>query len=138
VEVVPIYWGAAWATGTNSALATDLDRFFDFIVTSSNMDLLAEYSTAATTIGHGSRLASARVTNSEPGSATSTGREVTDAQIRTALQGFIAAQTVPATTSNTLYMIFLTPNVVCTQDDDSSSCKVFAATTSTLRMFITP
>ena len=43
VEVVPIYWGAAWASGTNAQLASQLDGFFDFIVTSSYMDLLHEY-----------------------------------------------------------------------------------------------
>ena len=121
VEVVPIYWGAAWATGTNATLATQLDGFFDFIVKSSYMDLLTEYGTAATTIGRGSRLASARVTNSEPGTITATGRLVTDAQIQTALQGFIADQTVPATTSNTLYFVFLPPNVV-SMTDNLSSC----------------
>jgi hypothetical protein len=46
---------------------------------------------------------------------------VTDAQIQTALQGFIANQIVPATTSNTLYFIFLPPNVVSTLGG-SSSC----------------
>src|SRR5207244_4369023 len=58
--------------------------------------------------------------NSEPGTVTPTGRVVTDAQIQTALQGFIANQIVPATTSNTLYFIFLPPNVVSTLGGTSS------------------
>jgi len=37
---------------------------------------------------------------------------VTDAQIQTALQGWIVQKLVPATTANTLYFIFLPPNVV--------------------------
>jgi hypothetical protein len=112
VEVVPIYWGAAWAVGTNAQLASQLDGFFDFIVTSSYMDLLHEYSTASTAIQHGRRLTSAHVSDSEPGTVTASGRQVTDAQIQTALQGWIANQTVPATTANTLYFVFLPPNVV--------------------------
>ena len=112
VEVVPVYWGAAWASGPNALLVSQLDRFFDFIVTSSYMDLLHEYSTASMQIQHGRRLTSAQVSNSEPGTVTPTGRQVTDAQIRTALQGWIANHTVPATTANTLYFIFLPPNVV--------------------------
>jgi hypothetical protein len=112
VEVIPIYWGAAWASGTNATLATQLDSFFDFIVTSSYMDLLHEYSTASTSIQHGKRLPSVHVSASEPGTVTPTGRQVTDAQIQTALQGWIANHTVPATTANTLYFIFLPPNVV--------------------------
>ena len=37
---------------------------------------------------------------------------MTDAQIQTALQGWIVQKLVPATTANTLYFIFLPPNVV--------------------------
>ena len=111
VEVVPIYWGAAWANATNAPLSAQLDGFFDFILTSPYMDLLREYSTPTTQIGRGRRLASARVTATEPGSPTPGGRQVTDEQVRAALQGWIAAHTIPATTANTLYFIFLPPGV---------------------------
>jgi hypothetical protein len=107
VEVVPIYWGAAWTTGTNAQLASQLDGFFDFILTSSLIDMLSQYSTATTTIQHGKRLQSVRVSNSEPG----TGGQVSDAQIQQALQTWIQNGTVPATTANTLYFIYLPPNV---------------------------
>jgi hypothetical protein len=109
VEVVPIYWGAAWANGSNAQLAAQLDSFFDFILTSSLMDMLRQYSTATTTIQHGRRLQSVRVANSEPG----TGGQVNDAQIQQTLQTWIQNGTVPATTANTLYFIYLPPNVTC-------------------------
>jgi hypothetical protein len=115
VQVVPIYWGLVWATlatKTNVTLAQELNHFFDFILTSPYMDLLAEYSTSTTKIHHGSRLPSHTITNSQPGTATPTGRQVTDAQIQTALRGWIDSKVVPATTANTLYFIFLPPNVV--------------------------
>jgi hypothetical protein len=112
VQVVPIYWGAEWATAPNAQLATQLDGFFDFLVTSSYMDLLNEYSTPATQIQHGQRLTSARVSDSEPGTPAGGVQVVTDAQIQAALQGWIAASTVPAATANTLYFVFLPPNVV--------------------------
>jgi roadblock/LC7 domain-containing protein len=122
VEVVPIYWGVAWASGTTAQLASELDGFFDFIVTSSYMDLLSEYGTAATPIQHGRRLASVHVSASEPGTATPpSGRQVTDAQIRQALQGWIADGTAPATSANTLYFIYLPPNVV-SLDFNTQSC----------------
>src|SRR5579859_5882301 len=124
VEVVPIYWGAAWASGTNAQLTNQLDGFFDFITTSEYMDLLAEYSTSSTPIQHGSRLASARISNSEPGTIVGGVRQVTDAQIQTALQGWIAAHTVPATTANTLYFIFLPPDVVSILGNDRS-CQAY-------------
>ena len=125
VEVVPIYWGAAWATGPNLQLASRLDQFFDFIVTSPYLDLLREYGTPTTPIRYGRRLASAPVSGSEPGTVTSSGRQVTDAQIRAQLQAWIANKTVPTTTANTLYFIFLPPNVVSLLGDGTKSCTAF-------------
>ena len=126
VQVVPIYWGAEWSTATNAQLATQIDGFFDFIVTSSLIDLLGEYSISGTPIQHGSRLASVRITNSEPGTVTPTGRQVTDAQIQQALQGWIANHTVPAKTANTLYFIYLPPNCLCIGPGGTgSSCSQF-------------
>ena len=127
VQVVPIYWGAAWSTGTNTSLPGQLDAFFDSILTSSLIDLLGEYSTGSTAIGHGSRLTSVSITTSEPGTANPTGggRTVTDSQLQTALQGFINAGTVPAVTANTLYFLYLPPNVSVQQSSTSSSCSQF-------------
>lgn len=107
VEVVAIYWGAAWAEGNDQQLTIGLDAFFDSILTSSLIDLLGEYGRPAEPIGHGRRVASVRITNSEPGSLVSGVRQVTDAEVQAALQGWIAAGTVKATTPNTLYFIYL-------------------------------
>jgi hypothetical protein len=120
VQVIPIYWGAAWGSGTNATLATQLDSFFDFIVTSEYMDLLAEYSTSSTQIQHGQRLPSVKITNNEPGTIVSGVRQVTDAQIQTSLQGWISNSTVPATNANTPYFIFLPPNVVSIKGSEQS------------------
>ncbi len=122
VEVVPIYWGASWASGTDAQLATQLDAFFDFILTSQFMDLLAEYNTPTTTIGRGSRLASARVSTSEPGTIVGGVRQITDAQIQQALQGWVADGTIPPVTANTLYFVYLPPDVVSV-DGTSKSCQ---------------
>jgi hypothetical protein len=122
VQVVPIFWGAFWGNGDGAQLVTLLEGFFDLILSSSLMDLLAEFSTDATPIGHGSRLPSVRVLESEPGDPTATGRQVSDDQIQQALQGFIAAGTVPATTANTLYFLYLPPNCVSTLGV-AQSCK---------------
>jgi hypothetical protein len=126
VQVVPIYWGAEWSTGTTAALPAQVDAFFDFILTSSMIDLLGEYSLSGKNIGHGSRIGSVHITSSEPGTTTSTGRLVTDAQIQTALQGWINARTVPATTANTLYFVYLPPNCVCDGPSGAgASCQQF-------------
>jgi hypothetical protein len=124
VEVVTIFWGADWSNAPDSTLAQQVNGFFDEIVTSSLMDLLAEYSTSATRIGHGSRKASFTITASEPGNAQPGGRIVSDDQIQTTLQGWISNGTVSATTANTLYFIYLPPNVVSTFKG-VQSCDVF-------------
>jgi hypothetical protein len=122
VEVVPIYWGAAWATGTDVQVAAQVDAFFDFILTSQFMDLLAEYNTPATTIGRGSRVTSVGVSGSEPGTVGGGVRQVTDAQVRQALQGWVAAGTIPPVTDNTLYFVYL-PRDVVSIDGGTQSCQ---------------
>jgi hypothetical protein len=106
-------------------LTTQLDSFFDFILTSSHMDMLSEYGTAATPIGHGRRISSIRMVSSEPGTATPTGRQITDAQIQQAIQGWIADGTAPAMTANTLYFIYLPPSVVSIMQGGDQSCNAF-------------
>jgi hypothetical protein len=126
VQVVPIYWGAEWATNANALLANQIDSFFDYIVTSSLIDMLAEYSLAATLIKHGSRLTSVRFPGSEPGAVTAAGRQITDVQLQQALQSWVGNATVPAATANTLYFIYLPPNVVSLGPDTTgASCSAF-------------
>ncbi|MEA2217672.1 MAG: hypothetical protein QOJ35_298 [Solirubrobacteraceae bacterium] len=121
VEVVTIFWGAAWSQPTQATLAGDLNAFFDAILASSLMDLMAEYGTAGNPIRRGSRIATVMVTASEPGTAQpGGGRIVSDAEIQTALQGWVADGTVPATTANTLYFVYLPPDVVSTLGTDQS------------------
>jgi hypothetical protein len=119
VEVVPVYWGTAWGGEPYASIAGRINGFFDFLVTSSYMDLLAEYGTASTPIRHGSRLPSVNI-NTEPGAVVGTVRQVSDAEIQQALNGWINAGTVPAVTANTLYFIFLPPGVTSTMGNGGS------------------
>src|SRR5205085_1384138 len=121
VQVVTIFWGAAWTQPAQSGLVTQLNQFFDFILTSSLIDLLAEYSVPGKAIGHGSRIATITITASEPGGGSG---QVTDVQIQQALQGWIANATIPQTTSNTLYFVYLPPGVTSILGSDQS-CQVF-------------
>ena len=63
VEVTTIYWGNAWS---NDPIRAQLDAFFDFIVTSSLIDQLAEYNVPGFTIGHGKHVASLVVPQDPP------------------------------------------------------------------------
>jgi hypothetical protein len=121
VEVVTIFWGAAWAEAAQATLAQNLNAFFDAILQSSLMDVMAEYGTPSQPIGHGSRVATVTLSDSEPGSPQpGGGRSVSDEQIQTALQGWVADSTVPAATANTLYFVYLPPGVVSTLGGDAS------------------
>jgi hypothetical protein len=101
VEVFTIYWGQKWSTSLAAKkLITKLNAFFDYIVTSPLIDQLAEYNTPKFTIGHGSFTGTLTITDNAPTAS------VTDTEIKAALQGWIAAQTIPAPNANTLYFVY--------------------------------
>src|SRR5216683_6752139 len=66
VEVITIFWGAAWGQPAQSVLIPQINQFFDFILSSSLIDLLAEYSVPGQGIGHGRRIGTNTITSSEP------------------------------------------------------------------------
>ena len=122
VEVYTIFWGAWWQRTPQSGLIQSLNDFFDFILTSSLMDLLGEYSVAGQQIGHGRRVGTNTITSTEPGTAQQGGgRIVTDSEIQAALQGWIQNSTIVQPGSNTLFFVYLPANVI-SQLDGSSSC----------------
>jgi len=119
VQVTTIFWGSGWQQPAQSALAGQVNQFFDFVLTSSLLDLLAQYSVPGQLIGHGSRIGTATVTASEPGGGS--GR-VTDAQIQAALQSWIKSGAVAAPNANTLYFVYLPPNVTVLDPQGGASC----------------
>ena len=118
VQVYTIFWGSAWQQSPASDMATNLNGFFDYILTSSLMDQLAEYSTSGQTIGHGSRIGTTTITTPEPGSS------VADSDIQQLLNNGIANNTLPQPSANTLYFVYLPSGVTVTQGG-SSSCQAF-------------
>jgi len=117
VQVFTIFWGN-WNAAPQNALLPKINQFFDFILTSQLLDQLGEYSVANQKIGHGARTGSVTLATTAPGTT------VDDSKIQTFLQQQISAGTLPATTPNTLYFVFLPPGVTVTQGG-SASCKVF-------------
>src|SRR2546428_95075 len=104
VEVVTVYWGAAWSDTTAQATAQSLNAFFQFVVSSPYIDQLGEYNTPQQKIGRGRYAGTARVTDAAPGAS------VTDSAIQQMLEGEVARKSVPAGTANTLYFAFLPPS----------------------------
>jgi hypothetical protein len=86
------------------------------VLTSELIDQLAEYSVPGASIGHGRRIASSVLDN------VPTTTPVTDQQLRDALQS--ALPSLPAPGPNTLYSIFLPPNVAVVLGG-SRSCQAF-------------
>ena len=118
VEVFTIFWGSAW-TGAQAALATTINDFFDFILTSPLIDQLAEYNVAGQAIGHGKHVGSATVT------AGHLGHSISDNAIRHFVQQEISSNpALPHPTKNTLFLIYLPPGVAVVQGG-SKSCQAF-------------
>jgi hypothetical protein len=118
VQVFTIFWGRAWTRAPLKALSAQLNEFFDAILASALIDQLREYQVAGFTIGHGKRIGSATVTT--PASSSS----LTDAAIQAFLQQQIGNGTVPKSTANTLYFLYL-PRGVRVVMGGSASCQAF-------------
>jgi hypothetical protein len=125
VEVYTLFWGAAWQQQPQSGLVPQINQFFDFILTSSLIDLLSEFSVPSQTIGHGRRTGSTTIATSTPGRVVAGGgREITDAGIKRALRRWIDAGTIPSPTGNMLYFVYLPPGATSVLQGDRS-CQIF-------------
>ncbi len=118
VKVFTIFWGSAWQQSGQSGSIDQLNAFFDYILTSSLMDQLAEYSVAGYQIGYGSRTGTLNIDSPDVQNS------VADSDIQNMLQQQIANGTVPQPDANTLYFVFLPTGVTVTQGG-SASCQQF-------------
>ena len=118
VQVFVFYWGDAWSQGPLGQVVTQVNDFFDQVLTSQLLDQLAEYSVPAFSIGHGTRTGSLELTTPPPTS-------VTDADIQALIQQEIASDpAVPKPSPSTLYFVFLPPGVSVSLSG-GSSCTTF-------------
>jgi hypothetical protein len=118
VEVVTIFWGAAWET-KQAALVGQVNGFFDLILSSALLKQLSEYSVAGKAIGHGRRTGTVTIGAPAPTAP------VTDGAIRVFLQHQLAANTgIPSPGPNSLYFVFLPPGVTVVAGG-SKSCQAF-------------
>lgn len=118
VEVFTIFWGASWQTSPQSDLAKNLNQFFDFVLTSSLMDQLAEFGVPGQPIGHGKNIGTITITTPR------LSRIVSDNAIQHMLQQEISTGAIPSPNPNTLYFIYLPPGVAVSQGG-SRSCQAF-------------
>jgi hypothetical protein len=119
VKVFTVFWGPGWGQSPLSDLATQINGFFDFILTSSLIDQLAEYSVPAYQIQHGTHIGSANVASPAPT------KTVTDGAVQHMLRQEITTNAgFPQPDANTLYFVYLPPNVAAVQGG-ARSCQAF-------------
>jgi hypothetical protein len=117
VQVFTVFWGDAWQ-GTESSLAQTVNQFFDFILSSTLLDQLAEYSVPGQTIGHGQHIGTVTLPAQLPPS-------VSDNAIRHMLQQEIATNPAfPQPGPNALYFVYLPPGIAVVQGG-GRSCQAF-------------
>jgi len=115
--VFTAFWGTAWQ-GADAALVPQVNDFFSFILSSSLMDKLAEYAQPNQPIGPGTFIGTTVITTPKPR------KSVSDAAIQKLITAQIANGTLPETTANTLYFLYLPPGVTATQAGQRS-CRTF-------------
>lgn len=119
VQVFTLYIGSAWSSAQLKTLASQLDSFFTFVLTSQLIDQLAEYNAPNFAIGHGTFLGSTVL------SAVDTPSSVTDAWMQTTLQQAIASgKPVPQPGPDVLYFMYLPPGITLVQGG-ARSCQAF-------------
>jgi hypothetical protein len=118
VQVFTFFWGDAWQVQPQATVMQQVIQFFDFIVASTLLDQLSEYSVAGTAIGHGANLGATPV-------AGALGQSVDDSAVQQLIQKEIASNgPVPQPSPGSLYFVFLPPGVSVSLDG-SSSCTTF-------------
>ena len=119
VQVHTVFWGAAWQQAPQSGVMASLNQFFDFILTSSLMDQLAEYSVPGQAIGHGKRIGTTVL------KTAAVPHSVGDQQLQQLLRKETATGgALPAPTPQTLYFLYLPPGVQVRQGG-GRSCMTF-------------
>ena len=117
-QVFTIFWGSAWQQAELAPMVTELNGFFDYILTSSLIDQLSEYSVPQYKISHGNLTGTITLTNPD------VSKTVDDSATQKIIQDQISAKKLPASSPDLLYFVFLPSGVTVTQGG-SASCKVF-------------
>jgi len=118
-DVFTVFWGAAWNVAPQKAIMKNINRFFDFILTSLLIDQLAEYSVPNYKITHGKRTGTTLLTS------PALKHSVNDSMIQHTLQHEIASNAAfPQPSPNALYFLFFPPGVKVIQGG-AGSCTAF-------------
>ncbi len=117
VRVITVFWGDAWTQAPQQGTVSSLNDFFQFIVASTYLDQMAEYSVPGQAIGRGALAGTATI----PDALAAT---VTDEAVQQLVEGRVADGSLPPATANSLYFVFLPPGVTVVSGNEQS-CQVF-------------
>jgi hypothetical protein len=117
-QVLTIFWGTGWQDASLQSLVTQVNGFFDYILTSALIDQLGEYSVAQYQIGYGTRIGTRALTSPD------LSQTVDDSDIQQMIQQQISLGSIPSPNANLIYFVFLASGVAVTQSG-SASCQVF-------------
>jgi len=118
-EVFTIFWGAAWNSAPQNEVMTEINQFFDFILTSKLIDQLAEYNVPGYAIRQGKHTGTTVLLS------PALGKSVPDNAIQKMLESEIASNgPFPQASQSTLYFVYLPPGVKAIQGG-SGSCTAF-------------
>ena len=118
VEVFTLFWGSGWQTAPASAMISEINDFYTYILGSALIDQLAEYSVAGKTIGHGKFVGTLTVSSPAPA------KKLQDSAIQNFVQQQITSGAVPQPGANTLYVVYVESGVTVEQGG-SASCQSF-------------
>jgi hypothetical protein len=119
VQIFTVFWGKPWTKAPLTTMAQNLNKFFQFIVTSALIDQLSEYNVPAFPIKHGSFKGTATITT------PTLGASVADSAIQHMLKQEITTNPAfPKPNANLLYFVYLPPGVTVVQGG-SKSCQAF-------------
>jgi hypothetical protein len=99
-QVFTVFWGSSWEQPAMAGMINELNGFFDYILTSSLIDQLAEYNAPQYKISHGKRIGTITLTSPD------VSKTIDDSAIQKMIQDQISAKKFPASSPDILYFVF--------------------------------
>ena len=117
-EATLLFWGPAWTEAANARTAERITEFHRFVLGSEYIGQLAEYGVPGQAIGRGHIAEATTIADRSPPVS------LTDSAIQQLLLAELGRQSLPAATSNSLYVVFSPPGVTVSAGRDRS-CQTF-------------
>jgi hypothetical protein len=99
-QVFAVFWGSSWEQPAMAGMINELNGFFDYILTSSLIDQLAEYNAPQNKNSHGKRIGTITLTSPD------VSKTIDDSAIQKMIQDQISAKKFPASSPDLLLFCF--------------------------------